>query len=138
MDRTEAFWRTLITNRTSNNQRARSEVEGRQFQYWWETLTKESPHDLIEFIEFNSAFLLHWPNRSFFTTSCGHIGLGPAATKVGDHISLLAGSQVPFILRRSGQKFQVVGEAYVHGIMDGKYWEKLESENTPQMEFVLV
>jgi hypothetical protein len=38
MDRTEWFWRTLITNRTSNNLPARAEVEGRQFQSWWRAL----------------------------------------------------------------------------------------------------
>ena len=32
VDRTETFWRTLITNRTSNNQTARSDVEGQHFE----------------------------------------------------------------------------------------------------------
>ena len=138
IDRTEVFWRTLITDRTSNNQPARADVEGRQFEFWWNTLTGTAPRGPIYFHDYNQAFLLHWCSRSFFTTDSGHIGLGPAAAKVGDHVGLLAGSQVPFILRSTGQKFQVVGEAYVHGIMDGKYWEKLENESTPQMEFALI
>ena len=101
-------------------------------------MTGNAPYNLTKYMDYNKAFLLHWCGRSFFTTSCGHIGLGPAAIKVGDHISVLAGSQVPFMLRSSGDQFKVVGEAYVHGIMDGTYWERLESEKTKQREFVLI
>ena len=137
-DRPNAFWRTLITNRTSENQLARPDVEGREFQAWWETLTMQAPHTLMEFMDFNKAFLLHWSRRSFFTTTCGHIGIGPAATKKGDYISLLAGAQVPFVLRSKSDKFQVVGEAYVHELMDGKYWGKLKAEIESQKEIVLI
>lgn len=138
MDHTEAFWRTLITNRTSENRPARADIEGKQFQAWWETLTGKVPHALNEFINYNSAFLQHWSRRSFFTTSYGHIGLGPAATKANDHISLLAGSQVPFILRKNGENFHVVGEAYVHELMDGRYWETKRAEGVRLTEFVLI
>lgn len=136
--RSETFWRTLITNRTSENQCARAGVEGHQFQAWWETLTATGSHPYVKFAEYNKAILLHWSRRSFFTTTSGHIGLGPAATRVGDLVVLLAGAQVPFILRCKGIKFQVVGETYVHELMDGTYWEELEAANAPRYDFVLV
>ena len=138
MDRTEAFWRTLIANRTSENRPARADVEGKQFRAWWDTWMDKVPHALEDFVKYNSAFLQHSSRRSFFTTSHGHIGLGPIATKLGDHISLLAGSQVPFILRKVEEKFHVVGEAYVHELMDGRYWEKKRAERVPLTEVVLI
>ena len=56
-----------------------------------------------------------------FRTSKGYIGLGPIASQKGDIIALLAGAQVPFVLRPDGSgAFSLVGEAYVHGIMDGE------------------
>lgn len=39
----------------------------------------------------------------------------------GDKIAIIAGSQVPFVLRpRDKDQFSVVSEAYVDGIMDGE------------------
>jgi len=40
-------------------------------------------------------------------------------------VFLLRGAEVPFILRPMGEekgkkKFQLVGEAYIHGVMDGE------------------
>ncbi|KAK3297105.1 uncharacterized protein B0H64DRAFT_319798 [Chaetomium fimeti] len=65
--------------------------------------------------------------RSLFRTPRGRIGLGPRS--VGkepgckDEIWILSGADVPFILRHEkGDRYRVVGEAYVHGIM---YGEKL-------------
>ena len=41
----------------------------------------------------------------------------------GDLICLLAGGEVPFILRSKGESlYQFIGESYVHGIMDGSAW----------------
>jgi hypothetical protein len=42
----------------------------------------------------------------------------------GDKIAIIAGSQVPFVLRpRDKDQFSVVSEAYVDGIMDGEIGE---------------
>lgn len=60
----------------------------------------------------------------------GYIGIAPGGTKIGDHICVLHGGEMPFILReRSGddnsemtveEDFVLVGEAYVHGLMHGE------------------
>lgn len=60
----------------------------------------------------------------------GYIGIAPAGTKVGDHICVLHGGEMPFILRERsaddkseltvGEDFVLVGEAYVHGLMNGE------------------
>lgn len=59
--------------------------------------------------------------RMPFITTKGHLGLGPKDIKQGDAIAILAGADVPFVLRPvSTEQFEVVGEAYVDGIMDGE------------------
>jgi hypothetical protein len=49
--------------------------------------------------------------------------MGPTVLEVGDEVWILAGADVPLILRpsaSSGEEYRLVGEAYVHGIMQGE------------------
>lgn len=67
--------------------------------------------------------------RKFCRTSKDYVGLVPADTEPGDLIYLVAGSEVPFVIRRSLEKaggFRLVGEAYIHGIMQGEAREDEE------------
>jgi hypothetical protein len=51
----------------------------------------------------------------------GYVGLVPEHTRPGDRICVIFGAIVPFVLRKVlGGEFEIVGEAYVHGIMDGE------------------
>jgi hypothetical protein len=78
-------------------------------------------------------------DRAFFITRDGKMGLGPWSTSRGDKVVILSGASVPALLRRTGNAkwspemtddqnpvlrelgpYQVVGEAYVHGIMGGE------------------
>ncbi|EPE36533.1 hypothetical protein GLAREA_08696 [Glarea lozoyensis ATCC 20868] len=60
--------------------------------------------------------------RAFFVTEKGYMGLGPASIQKGDFVYVLAGGQVPFILRKhtNAETYFLMGESYVHGIMDGE------------------
>lgn len=59
-----------------------------------------------------------------FITKKGHLVLGPEYVKRSDFIALIKGTQVPFILRRQDDgQYQLIGEAYVDGIMDGEAME---------------
>lgn len=72
--------------------------------------------------------------RKFFITKKKLIGLGPGALRQDDWVAIVPGSDVPFVLRAVGDKdsamgrtqfpkdarFQLVGECYVHGIMNGE------------------
>lgn len=62
--------------------------------------------------------------RRPFRSEGGYIGLGPVGVCRGDSIWILPGADVPFVLRpaRDGG-LTVVGEAYVHRIMDGEFFE---------------
>jgi hypothetical protein len=62
-----------------------------------------------------------------FVTQKGHLGLSSERILQGDKIAIIAGSQVPFVLRpRDKGQFSVVSEAYVDGIMDGEIGETAE------------
>jgi hypothetical protein len=65
--------------------------------------------------------------RKLVIISPGGLGLAPESAAVGDKVWILAGSQVPFILRSLGQnRYSLVGEAYVHGIMHGEGMEGVD------------
>ena len=59
--------------------------------------------------------------RRAFVAS-GYIGLGPQAMQLGDLVCILLGASVPFVLcQRMNGSYTLVGDAYVYGIMDGKF-----------------
>lgn len=60
--------------------------------------------------------------RRFGVTKTGEMCMLPRTTAAGDVVCVLYGSKVPMVLRKvpGTEAHQLVGEAYVHGIMDGK------------------
>jgi hypothetical protein len=65
--------------------------------------------------------------RKIFVTSKGHFGAGPISMEIGDQVALLSGLTMPLILREAAPHYEVVGEAYVHGAMQGELWPENES-----------
>ncbi|OAQ96547.1 hypothetical protein LLEC1_02349 [Akanthomyces lecanii] len=63
-----------------------------------------------------------WPLRRVMSTANGYLGLVPRAAQHGDQVWLFSGGRTPYIIRPTGRpgQFTFVGEAYVHGIMDGE------------------
>jgi hypothetical protein len=69
------------------------------------------------------------PNQVFFVTNRGYMGIGPPGTRPGDQVWVLCGGQVPFVMRKLKRnnftdakscERALVGDAYVHGVMDGE------------------
>ena len=59
--------------------------------------------------------------RRLFRTGKDFLGNGPRSLEVDDQVWVLAGAKVPFVLRPlENGRYQVVGQAYVHGIMHGE------------------
>ncbi|KAL6864448.1 heterokaryon incompatibility domain-containing protein [Trichoderma novae-zelandiae] len=76
-------------------------------------------------------------HRRFAVTRGGYFVLGPDALQEGDVVVLLRGGKTPFLLREvlresddgagsggggGGGDWVLVGECYVHGLMDGEGW----------------
>jgi hypothetical protein len=74
--------------------------------------------------------------RCFFTTASGYIGVGPYNTRVGDICAVLFGAEIPFLLRKESSEQRLVGDCYVHGIMQGELLNK-ESTSTNKKRFVI-
>lgn len=69
--------------------------------------------------------------RKFAITHRSYAGLVPAATRPGDIISILSGFSVPFVLRKRGAQYKLIGDCYMHGMMQG---EMMVNENTDMMQ----
>lgn len=59
-------------------------------------------------------------HRRLFSTKKGYLGIAAAGMEANDVLCILAGSQMPMILRPVQEDWLFVGQAYVHGIMDGE------------------
>lgn len=91
--------------------------------------TISQPNESIADLEPEEEEINENPTTSF--------GLCPPKTKVGDFICILYGCTVPVVLRegRDGH-MQLVGEAYVHGKMDGEAMEEfMEHPDTWKDEY---
>ncbi|KIN02564.1 hypothetical protein OIDMADRAFT_160053 [Oidiodendron maius Zn] len=60
--------------------------------------------------------------RRPISVSGTYLGIGPCDTEPGDLVFIPLGSDVPYVLRRNNEddKLRLIGEAYLHGIMDGE------------------
>lgn len=63
--------------------------------------------------------------RAVFTTRNNVLGLGPSGldhqcAQRGDIVSVLFGGRWPFLLRKKGDYYRLIGESYVEGIMNGE------------------
>lgn len=82
--------------------------------------------------------------RCLFATERGYIGIGPSWAEVGDKISIMSGGSVPLLIRESGTNgageplHKLVGECYVHGIMNGEAVEMARIESLQSQEFVVM
>ena len=83
---------------------------------------------------FYAALVSAAAGRRFCVTACGSIGLVPEETALGDVVCLLLGGAMPFIMRWTGECWALVGEAYIHGIMDG---EALPADRHGLRDFVV-
>jgi hypothetical protein len=129
----EAFWRTILSDRVRGHRLGclLNDLDGTEAY---------SPFDHIRFpprneIEYSSLLtsLGHsdpvFRCRRLFMTDDDFIGLGPEDTHKGDIVVLPIGEQVPYLMREfpDGGEFQLVGQCYLHGAMDGEIIEDLEA-----------
>jgi hypothetical protein len=67
--------------------------------------------------------------RRLFISSKKYVGLIPFSAQIGDVISFIPGSEIPFLLRRTQNGYYLfVGETYVHGLMYGELFQDLSIE----------
>ncbi|WQF80958.1 Putative heterokaryon incompatibility [Colletotrichum destructivum] len=136
-----AFWRTLLYNRTeiaSSREQEPEDSFGMSFGYWYLLLklfcTKLYYQDCVLFMTywmilrphaypFKNTFDQIYGNRCFFVSEGGRLGWAPAHARCGDSLALFQGCRIPFAARlRVDDIWEYVGGCYVHGCMNGEIW----------------
>jgi hypothetical protein len=81
----------------------------------------ETPGDPSqEVINLNMAINQAGSGRTFCLFDDGRAGWVPDTAKIGDRVAIFTGAEVPILLRPQGDACLVVGETYVHEMMDGQ------------------
>ncbi|TXC02619.1 hypothetical protein FocTR4_00014850 [Fusarium oxysporum f. sp. cubense] len=90
--------------------------------------------DSVNFVQ-NTAYTYR---RNLFITEKGYIGTGPRSVKPGDSVCILFGGDTPYIVcprSSTSDEGLFLGNAYVHGIMDGEAittWEEQKDSQDPK------
>lgn len=135
----ERFWRTLVADRGPNG----SNVQSWYRRAFLHCLAERTINDdintraLIKACEADSTLVVDflqrvqsviWNRKFLVSKKLGLIGLAPMAAQENDFICILYGCSVPVVLREQklGEEtfWELVGECYVHGMMDGEAMEQ--------------
>ena len=84
--------------------------------------------------DFEGSHSMWAQGRAFGTTALGLMGWVPVSARVGDALGSFKGCRVPFVFRRRGDGWGIVGDAYLHGMMEGE----AEAEGVLEGEMVRV
>ena len=72
--------------------------------------------------------------RRLVGTENGRMGLAAAAAQQGDKIAVLMGCGMPILLRRERDGWIVVGECYLHGIMEGEVTNAIDERRVEMVD----
>jgi hypothetical protein len=122
----ERFWRTLVANRMEDFVEVPTTAFLHDFKRWLgggEGLSSlihskdqnNRPDEQVEALIRRSC-----ESRKFAVTHEGFPALVPKGAQLGDHIVVLMGGSVPFVMRKTSDLYTIVGEAYVDGFMEGE------------------
>ena len=115
----DEFYRSYIDLRTQLLNLVKSGrflMTERQVHY--DDLVFTEPSQYIARIEILSYY------RRMIVTQNGYIGLAPCTTEPDDIICIFLGAQTPFILRQEEDHWILLGECYIHGMMDGRAFDQ--------------
>lgn len=139
----EPLWRTLISDkqRGSGYNIAPDSYKAMYLQLKSQSSNIRDDTSSLD-SEYRSALQSHLPNRTFFTTRLGLVGLGMPTVRKGDQVTIWFGANVPFITRPcqgdGAGKCELIGAAYVGGIMEGQMVDELYCEDLMDSQTLLV
>ena len=144
----DAFWRTLVTGKDASGLTKAPPDFAEVFAFLIDCATgcspslPDQPHAKRKlslerlkirrpghiYRQMQKAFEAAVHERRFGTTSKRYMGLFPRGSRPGDEVCIFFGACVPFVIRRCETRdtFQLLGECYVHGIMDGEAMQMTE------------
>jgi hypothetical protein len=142
----ESLWRTLVADRGPNGSYA-PVFYRRACQYAFEQSGVASAINTEQLLDSISLSMVKeflrrvqevvW-NRQLIRTKRGDLGLAPEAAEKGDLVCILYGCSVPVVIREVERgNHELIGECYVHGMMDGAALGVQISDNIPKQTFSL-
>ena len=141
------FWRTLVADRSSTgsacppwynlaSEHVLENSDGLDLDT--RRLMFESPPRIVfDFLHRVQSVI--W-GRRLAVLDQGYLVMGPRACELGDLVCILDGCSVPVILRQIDDRnsCRLIGECYVHGMMDGEAIMPKEQQDLPTKQFQLV
>jgi hypothetical protein len=135
--REESLWRTLCCDMTTQiparrvpaeyaagwrNIRGQQQAINADGALDWDALDlPDLRQNINNFVALSNAIGVNSAGRNLCITTGGYLGYVSNDSQIGDKICILFGSAVPYILREDNNgSFVLVGECYVHGVMDGE------------------
>jgi hypothetical protein len=126
--REEAFWRTLACDGSATRVRPLPPDCGHRLNAFLGKCPPPGREDLLDETiqddgvrEYAVPVVAKTMHRSFILTRKGRMGLAVRGVANGDLVVIAKDSNVPLVVRRHEiYGFAFIGEAYVHGIMDGE------------------
>jgi hypothetical protein len=158
VDRATAFWQAMCgglhfkSPQDWSRLRPIEEHDISSFNLWKKLVDSDFRQEPVDedARQFNIVFQTITAERRFVVTEKGYIGWAPRHdVKVGDCVVLLSGGKVPYILRpvdsdkavahgpdsriadnsSKSKSWTFVGDAYIHGKMQGECWDEEKLEN---------
>ena len=83
----------------------------------------EGKVEFQKFLDLDRAISFAAYGRAFCIFNDGRAGWVPETAEAGDRVAIFLGATVPILLRPRGNGYIVLGEAYVHEMMDGQVFE---------------
>jgi Heterokaryon incompatibility protein (HET) len=114
----DSYWRTLIANTEASGRMARKDYSN-SFDLWLKFLSQYSQQTERESFSVALSQVETFTKRQFCITKLGLMCLAPSEARKGDLACILSGYHVPWIIRRVRNQFELIGECYVHGAMEG-------------------
>ncbi len=131
----EALLSTLYLGRRANEETEDAEVVENNFLA---TRRHHRCHELNQQRNLRLLVAVADEDHCFFITPKGYMGLSSVILAHTDLIVILFGASVPFVLRRVDDQYTLIGEAYVHGFMNGEAIEMMKrgERETQYMEII--
>lgn len=125
----ETIWRTLILDRDARVWSTRApdntydvyrvlrgeDSTGQRFQG-----KVEKEKEIMPTKKYCLEMCYRLKNRRLFLSSSGHLGVASLSVQDGDQICVFPGAEVLYVLRKQDKGYILLGEAYLHGMMDGE------------------
>jgi hypothetical protein len=149
----EHFWRTMVANRDSSGgnpppfystvcRNVFREQPGKD--YLDLLVARENKLDMIQHEFLQRVEGIIWNRRLTRTNKYSFLSLVPEKTQPGDFLCIIAGCSVPVVLSKRTQYgedmgyFSLVGESYVHGMMEGEAFDLKSEHGIPWETFRVV